>query len=177
MEITEQISDIIFEYRLRAKDTTFDLMTECFSILGGILAGADISALPTEPVCGISPDTLKILREKAPEEYFNMWLSCWADASGLQAYLEFMDFNSLNREAFRAKFPRAYKKWTDEEDEELMRVYKDAEQYFDKSEGKFPKEFWNNLSDRFRRNQNAVKLRLVKLGADLGPDSPSAARY
>lgn len=176
-QLIERISDIVMEYRMRAQDISEDIMAECFSLLGEILALNDVENLPSEYVEGISPATIKLLHEKAPDPSFNDWLCLGMDGHDLPAYLEFMNFNTLNRQVFRYKFPRAYCKWKKEEDDELMRVYADATQFCEKAEGKLPDEFWASLSERFQRNRKALKLRLARLGAELGPDAPGAGRY
>lgn len=176
-QLIDRISDIVEEYRARAQDISEDIMAECFSLLGEVLSGNDSCCLPSEYVAGLSPATLKALHDKASGEHFNDWLCLGMDGLFLPAFLEFMDFNALNRKAFRKKFPRAYCKWNREEDDELMRVYADADKFCEKMDGRLPDDFWSSLSERFQRNRNAIKLRLARLGVDLGADAAPVARY
>ena len=85
----------------------------------------------------------------------------------IQLLKEFLDFNSLQMEDFRRRFPNAFKKWTKEEDAMLLESYQLELEDATHNEG----VDWDFLAFDLGRNVNAIKLRLEKLGVDLGSEA------
>jgi len=73
--------------------------------------------------------------------------------------LAFLDLNALNNSVFRMKYPNAFQKWSEEDDKALVRLYNEG-------------MTWADLSLKFGRNMNALKIRLQSLGYEV----PNARR-
>ena len=160
-----QMREILSPLRSAAQDAVEDLMQEAFAEVGKLLAstakdsGKRISF--DKQVCGLAPFLLKQIYEQTEAGKLEGWLAGNTDKDRYRRFSDFLDLFRMQQEGFRARFPKAYQKWTPEEDAELLSQYAIA------SEGK-KKVHWNELGHKFGRNANAIKLRRGRLGVNLG---------
>lgn len=164
-----RIQAVLSGQRAIAHDALDDLMHEAFHEIGVILssqsAGSDApDALPDRPVSGLSPKTLQLIRRHHDSGDLADWLSSDADGSKSTLLSQFLNLSALQMQELRARFPRAFMKWEDSEDAALLSAYQD-----ETAQGQ--KANWGALADRFGRNVNALKLRLERLGINLGDEA------
>lgn len=163
-----QMHEILSPLRSAAQDAVEDLMQEAFTSVGKLLvstardSGKRISF--DKQVCGLAPFLLKHIYDYSMAGELEDWLAGDPDNDRYRRFSDFLDLFRMQQEGFRARFPKAYQKWTPEEDAELLRQYAIA------SDGE-KKVHWDELSHTFDRNVNAIKLRLGRLGINLGKES------
>ncbi len=163
-----QMREILTPLRSAAQDAVEDLMQEAFTELGNLLirtakdSGKRISF--DKQVCGLAPFLLKRIYEQTTTGEMEGWLAGNPDNDRYRRFSDFLDLFRMQQEDFRTRFPKAYQKWTPEEDAELLRQYAIA------SDGE-KKVHWDKLGLSFGRNANAIKLRLGRLGINLGEDA------
>lgn len=172
--VETRISAILDEHRALAHDTLDDLMHEAFLEIGALLlapAGGSAApeAAPARAVAGLSARTLQLIRQHHDAGDLAEWLTTGAGGNKSTCISQFLNLNALQMQELRARFPRAFTKWADEEDQTLLAQYQDAT-----AQGQ--KVNWGALAGRFGRNVNALKLRLEHLGVDLGPDAGQPRR-
>lgn len=160
--------EILSPLRSAALDAVEDLMNDAYLQVGALLVRASIeSGKPLafdQQTCGLSHFLLKQLYEHACSGSLEQWLF---DPAANDHYRRFSDFLNLRRmqlDDFRARFPKAYQKWAPDEDAELLRMYGRASE----DGRKIP---WKELEASLGRNENAIKLRLSRLGIDLGEEA------
>ena len=162
------MQEILSPLRSAAVDAVEDLMTEAFIQVGALLlctsreAGRALSF--DRQACGLSSYLLKQIYDHAAAGTLEDWLVADAAKDRYRKVSDFLDMYRMQREDLRIRFPRAFQKWTPEEDAELLRPYHAA------TDGG-RKVRWREFVQPFGRNENAVKLRLERLGIDLGDDS------
>lgn len=163
-----QMHEILSPLRSAAQDAVEDLMHEAFAEVGNLLvstakdSGKRISF--DKQVCGLAPFLLKQIYEQTSAGALEDWLAGNPDNDRYRRFSDFLDLFRMQQEDFRARFPKAFQKWTAEDDAELLRLYAAA------SDGE-KKVSWNELGQTFGRNANAIKLRLGRLGVNLGDES------
>jgi hypothetical protein len=144
-----------------------DLMLDAFQEAGRILAGEEGTPPPELPAgksfSGLSQGTLELIRRHFRQNDLGEWLAAGADGSKTRLLTEFLDLDRLRREDFRTRYPRAFQKWSPEEDAWLLEQYETAKD----RDGRIR---WEELSDKCHRNANAIKIRLERLGVSLGPE-------
>ncbi|MCQ2141705.1 MAG: hypothetical protein MJY83_05105 [Bacteroidales bacterium] len=161
-DLEKRFAAVLEVQRCVTYESVEDIIMETFYELGQLIMtqekvqGADLAF--RKSICGLPVDVLKDIREHAYAEDIPEWVSMGADGKRARLLLSFLDTNRLSQEDFRSKFPKAYAKWSEEDDSTLMQMW---------SEG----QSWPNMSNVLQRNVNALKLRLEKLGVNLGKDA------
>lgn len=159
------LAKLLNPLRSAAHDAVDDLMTEAFTALSEVLVrtirASDLRPSFDKSICGLSPALLRQLYEKGVDGTLKIWLPEALRRDRYRLLTDFLDLYRLRIGEFRTRFPKAYAKWSLEEDTVLLERYKEVES---KGTG-CPWREWESL---FGRNQNALKLRLGKLGIDLG---------
>ncbi|MCR5350905.1 MAG: hypothetical protein K6E35_00210 [Bacteroidales bacterium] len=174
-----RIQEILDEQRTLAHDTLDDLMHEAFLEIGEVLAVPQDAtgtppALPDKAIRGLSVQAMQQIRQHYSDGDLTEWLTSGADGNKIRYLYQFLNFSALQMQEFRVRFPRAFQKWTEEEDNALLAQYRQ-----DTEEGR--RVPWGRLSAHFGRNPNALRLRLEHLGIELGdeagrPRRPDRAR-
>lgn len=109
-------------------------------------------------VAGVPASILNEIRDHAEAGDLHYWMTEGGEGRSARLKLAFLNANSLSAKDFREKFPNAFCKWTEADDARLKEMW----------EAGTP---WVEMSNIFGRNVNALKLRLQRLGVDLGPDA------
>lgn len=174
---------ILSPFRSAAFDTLDDLMQEAFSEVGDFLIRAANEA--GKPIafdrqtCGLAPFLLQRIAAFAQAGTLGEWLATNPDQDRYRRISDFLDLYRIQLGDFRTRFPKAYQKWTQEEDDALLRWYT-AEQAGTRSEGpegsSRGKIRWREAEKDFGRNTNAIKIRLGRLGIDLGAEAGTPRR-
>ena len=159
------LREILSPLRSAALDAVEDLMYEAFKELGAWLVrtsrdtGKSITF--NKQVDGLTPMLLKQIYDHSTDGSLDTWLQDNAARDRYRRISDFLDLYHLQLDGFKTRFPNAFLKWTPEEDAELLQQYHTAKE----SGGKMP---WTRLEKDFGRNENGLKLRLARLGVDLG---------
>ena len=168
-----EILEIISPLRSAALDAVEDLMNDAFMQVGELLARAcSESGKPlifNRQACGLAPFLLKQLYEHAAAGTLESWLVENAGDDRYRKISDFLDLYRIQLDGFRSRYPKAFQKWTPEDDAALLSLYHQA------ADGG-RKVRWQELERRFGRNGNALRLRLGRLGVDLGEESGTPRR-
>ena len=166
-----RIRSILEEYRALAFDTLDHLMYKAFHDLGRVLAEteecawADASSpAPVRAMCGLSARSLRLIQDHYEDEDLADWLDAGIDGERLLYLREFLNLNSLEMKELKIRHPKAFTKWTAEQEASLLASYRE----YAESGDQVP---WWMLSLEYGRNVNAIKLRLEKLGVELGAEA------
>lgn len=161
------IWEILDDYRSSAYEAVEKMMLAAFLKIGRLFS--EETEIPEEPVYGLSPFVLQQIRKHAIEGNIEEWLKVGDFGEKSQCLLDFLNVSSLQMKSLRTLFPRAFTKWSEEDDAALL------DEYRRQSEAGLPIR-WGELSGRFGRNPNALRLRLEHLGEDLGADAGRSRR-
>ena len=168
-----RIQAILNEQRALAHDALDDLMHEAFLEIGALLSAPDgagaPAAAPAPTVAGLSSRTLQMIRQHHDAGDLAEWLTSGAEGNKSTCISQFLNLNAMQMQELRVRFPRAFMKWTDDEDRALLSLYQEAT-----AQGK--KVGWGELARTFGRNANALRLRLEHLGVDLGDEAGQPRR-
>lgn len=162
MDLEKRMAAVLDVQRCMIYETVEDVMSETFCEIGQMfmtqekVQGCDLTF--KKSLCGLPVDVLKDIRQHAIDDDIPEWIAMGAEGKRARLLMSFLDTNRLSAEDFKAKFPMAYAKWTDEDDSTLKKMW---------SEG----QSWASMSGVLQRNVNALKLRLEKLGVDLGKEA------
>ena len=166
-----RIRSILEEYRTLAFSALDQLMFEAFHELGRALAETggsartDVSSpAQVRAMCGFSARSLRVIQDCYEDGILAEWLDAGIEGERLLYLREFLNLNSLEMKELKMRHSNAFTKWTAEQEASLLASYRE----YAKSDEQVP---WWMLSLEFGRNVNALKLRLEKLGVDLGPES------
>jgi hypothetical protein len=171
-----RIRSILEESRTLAYSALDDLMYEAFLDVGHALSGvgesdpadaSDPASIPS--VCGLSARSLRQIKSHFDDGNLAEWLAAGTDGDKTFYLRDFLNLNSLEMKEFRKRHPNAFSRWTAEQDKSLLSDY----QKYTDSCGRVP---WDILSSVYGRNVNALKLRLEKLGVDLGAEAGRSRR-
>ena len=145
-----------------AHEALDDLMYETFLEIGEVLAESE--EVPGKAVGGLSSFALRQIRQHAQTGDLAEWLASGADGDKSLYLRDFLNLGKLQMTELKSRYPRAFTKWTPEEDEGLLARYQKE------SEGgrRVP---WGRMATDLGRNPNALRLRLEHLGIDLGPEA------
>ena len=154
------VQQVLDEHRSTALDALDDLMYEAFLEVGRILAERD----PDARIGGLSPFSLRQIRRHCAAGDLADWLSAGADGDKSLYLRDFLDLGRMQMTEFKARYPRAFTKWTPEEDDALLNQYQQESQ-----DGRAVS--WSGMAAVFGRNPNALRLRLEHLGVRLGSDA------
>ena len=156
------VRQILDRQRALAHDALDDLMYESFLEIGQLLG--ETAATPGRAVGGLSAFALLQIRQHFLSGDLKDWLMAGADGDKTLYLRDFLNFNMLQMNELKQRYPRAFTKWTPEEDAALLARYQQ-----DSEGGK--RVPWGRIARDLGRNPNAVPLRLGYLGIDLGPES------
>jgi hypothetical protein len=159
-----QIQQILDEHRSLANEALDDFLYEAFLEVGALLTKTGDSDGPIRAAGGLSSHALQRIREHVAAGDLADWLSVGADGDKSLYIRDFLNLGRLQAEELRARYPRAYSKWTDAEDEALLSSYQQVAQ----PGQRIP---WSRMAEQLGRNPNALKIRLGHLGVDLGPET------
>lgn len=154
--MTERIAQTIGDYRECAFNAVDEIILEAFTEIADILDEGDVDELKGK-VGGFTADQLREIKSHADRLELDSWI---VGEAREDIELAFLDLNRMNISSFRKKFPNAYRKWTEDEDKDLVRLYNEG-------------MAWPDMSLRFGRNVNALKIRLQTLGFEI----PDARRH
>lgn len=166
------IQGILDEHRSMAYIALDDLMYEAFQKLGKALAetgNLDASETSGRRQYGFSDFALRQIRQHTEAGDLTDWLAAGADGDKMLYLRDFLNLSKLESDEFRRRYPRAFTKWTPDQDEALLAAYR----VIVDGGGRVQ---WREFSRRFERNPNAIKLRLEHLGVDLGADAGHSRR-
>lgn len=145
-------------------------MADCFENLGMVfndLEGEEDERIVFDrPVSGIPPELMYEIKEKYIAGTIESWIESMNVQEKAMTMMRFMNFDHFRMEDFKKRYPNAWRKWTEEEDTALLEAYRSSGE----------KISWKGLSEKFSRNVNAIKIRLEKLGIELG-DNAGRKRY
>ena len=162
-EVRDSIKTLIESQREVATEAVIDIMTETCTAIGQMIVEYEENSwenlfMGDKSTPWLTEDELRLINEKSREGELQEWFRSLDNQRLVAMASRFLDFDKMRREAFRQKFPSSFKKWSEEDDAILRDMY----------ESNCP---WDEMSSFFGRNINAVKLRLQKLGFDLGPET------
>ena len=157
-----RIQQILKENCSIAHEALEELMYEAFLEVGNVLA--ETEEVPVKAVQGLSAFALQQIRHHTLSGDLADWLAGGADGDKSLYLRDFLNLNKLQMVELRTRYPRAFSKWTPEEDETLLTRYQTE------SEGgkRIP---WGRMASDLERNPNALRLRLEHLGIDLGSEA------
>ena len=172
--VEARIQTILDEQRAQAHDALDDLMYESFLEIGALLSApaggsAAPEAAPARAVAGLSPRTLQLIRQHHGAGDLAEWLTTGAGGNKSTCIYQFLNLNAMQMQELRSRYPRAFLKWTDEEDKALLSQYQETTAQGARTD-------WGALARQFGRNANALRLRLEHLGVDLGPEAGQPRR-
>ena len=125
---------------------------------------AETEEVPEKAVEGLSAFALRQIRQHTLSGDMAEWLADGADGDKSLYLRDFLNLNKLQMSELRARYPRAFSKWTSDEDETLLTRYQTE------SEGG-KRVSWSRMATDLGRNPNALRLRLEHLGIDLGSEA------
>lgn len=161
-EIAEQTNEILSSHRNVANDAVIDVMMDAFQELGMLMAGTERvngAVLEFDKGAGsFQPADLENVLIHFRKDDIAEWLMGLSENDRVSLMMKFLDYDRIRMQDFRARYPKAFMKWTPEEDSQLREMYES-------------KCSWRQLSEHFGRNTNALKLRLERLGYNLGSDA------
>ena len=172
-----RIQEVLDEHRSLAHGALDDLMYEAFLEIGRILStpegeaggeGQPVST-PAQSVGGMSAYALRQIQHHTAAVDLADWLAGGADKDKCLYLRDFLNLGKLQAEELRMRYPKAFTKWTDDQDQALLASYRQA------AEGGKSVN-WRQLSEPFGRNVNAIKLRLEHLGVALGAEAGHSRR-
>lgn len=171
-DLAGAVTEILEEGRRIIDDAVDDLMIEAFERVGDLILSqeqatgrkADINGA----MCGLSKQVLQDIYGHAQSSTVASWILEGADGKKVRLRMDFLNYDRMKIMDFKAAYPRAFTKWTPEEDDELVRLYRTALSLCAPGARRIP---WSNISARMGRNPNAIKLRLEHLGFDLGSEA------
>ena len=161
-EMAEQMNEILSSHRKVADEAVADVMLDAFREVGAFLAETEEAegvVLEFDKGAGaFKPADLENALVHWRKQDLVEWFIGLSELERTTLMSRFLDYDRMRMQEFRARYPKAFMKWSAEEDAELAAMYK----------GQCP---WREMSARFGRNTNALKLRLERLGFDLGANA------
>ncbi len=94
------------------------------------------------------------------------WLTSGADGMLDELIIRFMGFREMNRVGLKQRFPSTFKKWTQQDEEDLRTIWTRTDQN---------NVNWEDLEEMFGRPRNAIKIRLERMGFTLS--EPATKRF
>lgn len=156
------MNEILSSHRKVADEAVADVMLDAFREVGALLAEteeAEGAVLEFDKGAGaFKPEDLEKVLVHWRKQDLVEWFIGLSELERTTLMSRFLDYDRMRIQEFRARYPKAFMKWSAEEDAELAAMYK----------GQCP---WREMSAHFGRNTNALKLRLERLGFDLGANA------
>lgn len=160
--MAEQMNEILSSHRKVADEAVADVMLDAFREVGAFLAETEEAegvVLEFDKGAGaFKPADLENALVHWRKQDLVEWFIGLSELERTTLIMKFLDYDRLRIQEFRARYPKAFMKWSAEEDAELSAMYS----------GQCS---WREMSARFGRNTNALKLRLERLGFDLGANA------
>lgn len=170
-DLTPVATEILEEGRRIIDDAVDDLMTEAFDRICTLIKDREEESGRTVTfngsLCGLSKQMLEEIYRQSENGPVADWILGGADGKKVRLRMDFLNYDRMRILDFKASYPRAFTKWTEEEDAEVLRLYREAVAC-SANGARLP---WTSISKRLGRNVNAVKLRLEHLGVNLGHDA------
>lgn len=161
-EIGEQTNEILSSHRNVANDAVLDVMLDAFQDLGVLMSETErVNEAVLEfdkGAGGFKPADLEDVLIHFRKDDLAEWMMGLSENGRTSLMMKFLDYDTIRMQDFRSRYPKAFMKWTTEEDSRLREMY-------------VSKCSWRQMSEQFGRNTNALKLRLERLGYDLGADA------
>ena len=159
-QLKSRIENVILPARKSVKELILSAMADTYTELGSVL---DLALLehPYEDlmfkssVAGLSPQTILSVAENYG--FVEDWLYNLPEGISAGLLLEFIGSEKLRMDALRVRHPKAYTKWSEEEDSMLKKMYDEGTS-------------WEELSRVFGRAERSLKMRLQYLGYVLSAD-------
>lgn len=156
------MNEILSSHRKVADEAVADVMLDAFREVGALLAEteeAEGAVLEFDKGAGaFKPADLENALVHWRKQDLVEWFIGLSELERTTLIMKFLDYDRLRIQEFRARYPKAFMKWSAEEDAELAAMYS----------GQCS---WREMSAHFGRNTNALKLRLERLGFDLGANA------
>lgn len=160
--MAEQMNEILSSHRKVADEAVADVMLDAFREVGAFLAETEEAegvVLEFDKGAGaFNPADLENALVHWRKQDLVEWFIGLSELERTTLIMRFLDYDRLRIQEFRARYPKAFMKWSAEEDAELSAMYS----------GQCS---WREMSAHFGRNTNALKLRLERLGFDLGANA------
>ena len=160
--MAEQMNEILSSHRKVADEAVADVMLDAFREVGAFLAEteeAEGAVLEFDKGAGaFKPEDLEKVLVHWRKQDLVEWFIGLSELERTTLMSRFLDYDRMRIQEFRARYPKAFMKWSAEEDAELSAMYS----------GQCS---WREMSAHFGRNTNALKLRLERLGFDLGANA------
>ena len=165
-----RIRTLLKEYRTEVFGYLDFTMLDTFEDIGKVLLSSEVD-YTHHTISGLSPSTLQQIKMHAEAQDLENWLLSCPPGEKAQLLQDFLNTGKLHMDAIRGRYPRAFQKWTEEEDKSLL------EAYHNRADIGLP-ILWGDFSERFGRNPNALKIRLERLGETLPPgESAQPGRF
>ena len=156
------MNEILSSHRKVADEAVADVMLDAFREVGAFLAETEEAegvVLEFDKGAGaFKPADLENALVHWRKQDLVEWFIGLSELERTTLIMRFLDYDRLRIQEFRARYPKAFMKWSAEEDAELSAMYS----------GQCS---WREMSAHFGRNTNALKLRLERLGFDLGANA------
>lgn len=150
-----KLEDIIEEQRELALSKVDEQMLQAFVEIGEWVCNEALEYdLKRESICGYTQNTLRLIGEHYAAGDLETW------TFGERYYRNLVDFMGLNKirfSDFRKRYPNAFSKWSEKEEQILMEAYAAGASL-------------SSISARMGRNVNALRLRLEHLGVSVPSD-------
>ena len=160
--MAEQMNEILSSHRKVADEAVADVMLDAFREVGALLAETEEAegvVLEFDKGAGaFKPADLENALVHWRKQDLVEWFIGLSELERTTLMSRFLDYDRMRMQEFRARYPKAFMKWSAEEDAELSAMYS----------GQCS---WREMSAHFGRNTNALKLRLERLGFDLGANA------
>lgn len=161
-EESARLEAILAPHRSIALDALTDIMIESLEDVARFLNADENAGLDgwefDRDACGFRQEQLEKVFLSGGGDRLLHWVAGMQEQDRLSLLMAFLNWDRLRMNDFRAKYPNSFLKWAPADDEALLEMYKSGSS-------------WRTLSDHFGRNVNAIKLRLQRLGIDLGTEA------
>lgn len=163
------LEPIINSNREMAYETVEELMLDAMSELlrtiqtQALGAGEDIRF--DKAVCGLRPQLLATAYDRYVNYDFCEWYLSADKYDKIWMLLGFLDVDGARKAEFMSRYPNAYGKWSEAEESKLLQMYNES------LATESGKPSWSAISKALGRNTNAIKIRLERLGIDLGEEA------
>lgn len=147
------------------EEIMLDAMSEIMKTIQAQALGAGEDIRFDKAICGLKPRFLKIAYDRYVNNELCEWYMSADRYDKIWMLIEFLDVDGARKAEFMSRYPNAYGKWNEDEESKLLQMYKES------LATESGKPSWPALSKALGRNPNALKIRLERLGIDLGEDA------
>jgi len=161
-ELKKKIVQVMEENRECAFNVIDEIMLGTFMEVGEAVAEAGDD--PFGDMKGRLSGFSKSLLQEVADHYADSSLEVWITGERrTDLQIAFLNYSQLTLKNFCEKYPRAYSKWSEDDDTQLASLYKEG-------------AGWSEMTNLLQRNENALKIRLQKLGFDVPDAKPRFGR-